>query len=169
MATSFPTSIDNFTNPTGTDNTNAAIGGRTHAQFHADMNDAMEAVQTLLGANGANVVRKDISGYDSGWQDLTLLNGFTASESGVNKYRRINGIVYLSWTINHPATITTNVPFILPAGYRPAFIIRAGAYTPWGDTSGSSIDISTSGTATVSTSTTGETWNAGYVTFPADN
>lgn len=43
MATNFPTSLDSFTNPTAADNLDTAVGGRTHDQQHADLNDAVEA------------------------------------------------------------------------------------------------------------------------------
>lgn len=44
MATNFPTSADSFTNPTAVD----TLDSPPHDQQHADINDAMEAVQTAL-------------------------------------------------------------------------------------------------------------------------
>jgi hypothetical protein len=44
MAINYPTSLDTFTNPTATD----LLTSPSHAQQHADINDAMEAVQTKL-------------------------------------------------------------------------------------------------------------------------
>lgn len=49
MATSYPASLDAFTNPGGTTKLGTAVGGRTHSQFHADINDAVEALQARLG------------------------------------------------------------------------------------------------------------------------
>ena len=47
MPTSYPGSLDNFTNPTGTDQTDSVTV--PHATQHADLNDAVEAVQAELG------------------------------------------------------------------------------------------------------------------------
>ena len=44
MTTNFPTSVDAFTNPTSND----TLDNPPHDQQHADINDAMEAVQTSL-------------------------------------------------------------------------------------------------------------------------
>jgi hypothetical protein len=44
MSTNFPTSVDAFTNPTSGD----TLDNPPHDQQHADINDAMEAVQTSL-------------------------------------------------------------------------------------------------------------------------
>jgi hypothetical protein len=47
MATDFPTSLDNLSNPAATD----SLSG--HAQLHADINDALEAIQTKVGVDGS--------------------------------------------------------------------------------------------------------------------
>lgn len=44
MATNFPTSVDNFTNPTANDSLNAP----SHSVQHANANDAIEAIETVL-------------------------------------------------------------------------------------------------------------------------
>jgi hypothetical protein len=54
VATNYPSSLDNFTNPTSTDTLDSATV--PHASQHADINDAVEAIETALGANLANVV-----------------------------------------------------------------------------------------------------------------
>jgi len=51
MATSFPTDLDSLTNPTATDKQN----NPDHATQHANINDAMEAVQTKLGKDSSTV------------------------------------------------------------------------------------------------------------------
>lgn len=53
MATSFPTSLDNFTNPTAADAMNSATV--PHATQHADANDAIEALETKVGVDGSAV------------------------------------------------------------------------------------------------------------------
>ncbi len=48
MATNFPTSLDNLSNPQGTD----SLAG--HATLHGNVNDAIEAIQAKVGVNGSN-------------------------------------------------------------------------------------------------------------------
>jgi hypothetical protein len=55
MTTSFPTSLDNFSNPAASDNLNTAVGGRTHSGQHDDLNDAIEAVEAKVGINSSAV------------------------------------------------------------------------------------------------------------------
>jgi hypothetical protein len=50
MATNFPTSLDNLTNPASTDPTDAP----SHSQQHADANDAIEALETKVGVNNSS-------------------------------------------------------------------------------------------------------------------
>lgn len=47
MATNFPESLDNLSNPQGTD----SLQG--HANLHANVNDAIEALQTKVGVDGS--------------------------------------------------------------------------------------------------------------------
>ena len=54
MATNYPTSLDSFVNPTSTDTLDSATV--PHAAQHDNINDAVLAVETALGANLANVV-----------------------------------------------------------------------------------------------------------------
>ena len=54
MATNYPTTLDTFTNPTSTDTLDSATV--PHAAQHDNINDAVLAVETALGANLANVV-----------------------------------------------------------------------------------------------------------------
>lgn len=53
MATNFPSGLDSFTNPTATD----AMDSVTvpHADQHADVNDAVEALQAKVGVDGSAV------------------------------------------------------------------------------------------------------------------
>jgi hypothetical protein len=45
MPTNFPTSVDNFTNPTANDSLNLP----SHSTQHANANDAIEAIETYMG------------------------------------------------------------------------------------------------------------------------
>lgn len=51
MTTSYPAALDSYTNPTATDELDDEIGTRTHSEFHADNNDAIEAIQAELGTD----------------------------------------------------------------------------------------------------------------------
>lgn len=53
MATTFPTTLDNFTNPSSTDPMNSATV--PHATQHANLNDAVEALEAKVGVNGSAV------------------------------------------------------------------------------------------------------------------
>jgi hypothetical protein len=51
MATGFPTSLDALTNPLSTD----VLTSPSHADQHADVNDAVEALQVKVGVTGSAV------------------------------------------------------------------------------------------------------------------
>lgn len=53
MSTNFPSALDTFTNPNGSDSLNAAAV--PHAEQHANANDAIEALQAKVGINGSAV------------------------------------------------------------------------------------------------------------------
>jgi len=51
VATNFPTSLDSLTNPTSSDSLNSP----SHSAQHANSNDAIEALQAKVGADGSAV------------------------------------------------------------------------------------------------------------------
>lgn len=53
MATGFPTSLDNLTNPTSTDTLDSVTV--PHASQHANANDAIEALQAKVGVDNSAV------------------------------------------------------------------------------------------------------------------
>ena len=53
MAINYPTSLDNFTNPTASDAMNSVTV--PHATQHADLNDAVEALEAKVGVNSSAV------------------------------------------------------------------------------------------------------------------
>lgn len=53
MAGAFPTSVTIYTNPTGTDKINVAVGGRTLDQYISDLCDDIEQVETKLGTGAS--------------------------------------------------------------------------------------------------------------------
>jgi len=51
MATNFPTSLDNLTNPAGSD----PVNNPSHATQHANINDAIEVLETKVGVNNSTI------------------------------------------------------------------------------------------------------------------
>lgn len=88
----FPTSLDNFTNPSGsTDRMNAV--SVPHAQQHADLNDAVEALEAKVGVDGSAVatsldykVSNKVTGPGSAtvsnFAAFSTLNGKNVADSG---------------------------------------------------------------------------------------
>lgn len=79
MATSFPGGLDSFTNPSATD----AMDSVTvpHADQHANLNDAVEALEAKVGADGSAVTSS--LDYKVAQQGLTLVKTQTVG-SGVS-------------------------------------------------------------------------------------
>ena len=85
MAINYPTSLDSFTNPTATD----LLTSPSHAQQHADINDAMEAVQTKL-AIGNTVIGTYID-YSA---SVTISKVTLGNATIVARYARVNNFVH---------------------------------------------------------------------------
>ena len=84
MTTNFPSSLDSFTNPSATD----AMDSVTvpHADQHADLNDAMEAVQAKLGVG---------AGTSGEWTSYTpTFTNMTASSTSF-EYAVVNELVFV--------------------------------------------------------------------------
>lgn len=76
MSTQYPGSLDNFVNPTPTDTLNSATV--PHAQQHANLNDAVEAIQTVVGLNPAGsflTVKDRIISVETQISNQSVLNG----------------------------------------------------------------------------------------------
>lgn len=77
MATNYPNQLDVLINPTATDTLNSNTV--PHHQQHADLNDAVEAVQTVLGINPAGSY-------------LTIKDRIAATESNISAQSVLNGL-----------------------------------------------------------------------------
>jgi hypothetical protein len=78
MATNYPNSLDILENPTSTDRLNST--SVPHHKQHADANDAIEAIQTVLGVNpaGSHLTVKDrIISLETDVVNQSVLNGLT--------------------------------------------------------------------------------------------
>jgi hypothetical protein len=87
MAINYPTSLDSFTNPTAS----SLLTSPSHAQQHADINDAMEAVQTKLAIG--NTVVGTYTAYTPTWTfGVTTGNGtFSSAYARVNDFTHYYG------------------------------------------------------------------------------
>lgn len=80
MASTYPSSLDNFTNPLNTDKLN----NPPHATQHADNNDAIEALEAKVGANNSAVT----TSHDYKLGEITSTDkavGKTATQTLTNK------------------------------------------------------------------------------------
>lgn len=105
MATNYPTSLDSFTNPSA----GSALNSPSHAGQHADINDAMEAVQAKLGT-GAGTIGTWTS-YTPTFTGLTVGNG-TLSFS----YTQINKLVHVvgRFSLGSTSSVATTPIMSLP-------------------------------------------------------
>ena len=94
MASTYPTSLDAFTNPTSSD----LLTSPSHSQQHSDINDAMEAVQTKLAIG--NTVIGTYTAYTPTWlYGVTIGNGTFSSA-----YARVNDLTHYYGTFTFGST-----------------------------------------------------------------
>lgn len=102
MATNYPNALDTLTNPTATDNLDSVTVPH-HAQ-HANANDAIEAIQTVLGVNpaGAHLTIKDrIINAETLINNQSLLNGLsdvTITSATSGNVLRYNGSQWVNYS-----------------------------------------------------------------------
>lgn len=78
MATNFPGSLDAYVNPVGSDGLASGAGGVSHANMHANLHDAVEAIEAKVGANGSGVT----SSHD--YKIDQLESGLSTAESDID-------------------------------------------------------------------------------------
>ena len=93
MASTYPTSLDAFTNPTST----SLLTSPSHAQQHSDINDAMEAVQTKLAIG--NTVIGTYQAWTPTGVTWTVGNGTWSAF-----YARVNNLVHIYGTFTWGST-----------------------------------------------------------------
>lgn len=102
-AISYPTSLDTFTNPTATSKTNSP----SHATQHSNANDAIEALEAKVGADGS-VVTTSHDYKLSGVTGSDLACSLTGTETLTNKTLTaptINGATLATTTLSGTTTI----------------------------------------------------------------
>ena len=120
MAINYPTSLDSFTNPSAS----SLLTSPSHAQQHADINDAMEAVQTKL-AIGNTVVGTYTAYTPSISSGVTIGNGVVTGA-----YCRVNNFVHLygKFTLGSTSAVTGSVVFNLPVNVNGTMAIDSMLY-----------------------------------------
>lgn len=84
MSTSFPTSLDSFTNPTGTDILGNASPALVHSTQHANINDSVAALETKLGVDGSAVATSI---------DYLLKNASSSNPGHKHTYASLTGMM----------------------------------------------------------------------------
>ena len=112
------------------------------------------------------------SATDSGWIDATPATNYATSsmkwsDAAVAKYRKLNGVVYLSGAIKC-TNAATSVMFTLPEGYRPAHLMYFnGLFVTSGDSEGQeSISVETDGDVVVKAPFANNTYHLDGMSFP---
>jgi len=105
MATNYPVSLDNLVNPTATDTLNSNTV--PHHLQHANANDAIEALQTVLGVSpaGSHLTVKDrIIAAEQSISTQSILNGLTdvtISSAATGNILRYNGSQWVNYSENN--------------------------------------------------------------------
>lgn len=105
MASNYPTSLDSFSNPSGTDSLNSP----SHSLQHADINDAVEALETKIGIGNSP------AGSATAGQVLTAQGGGTAIWA-------TPALVHIN-TTSFSAVATQSINNVFSADYRNYKII----------------------------------------------
>ena len=137
MATSFPTSIDTFTNPVATNPTNSP----SHATQHTHINDAVLAIETAIGTTASPVLAPVNSASGATASTPTFSNGVAAQLAQTTR----DAMVYLTEGTAGTAMVITIGPTNTPAntvvsssvatgGEVYAIRLPAGWYLKWSAT-----------------------------------
>lgn len=101
MTIQYPAALDNFVNPSVNDRLDSVTV--PHHQQHSDLNDAVEAIQTVIGLNpaGGHLTVKDrIASIESNVSNISVLNGLTdvtISSVTTGQVLRYNGSAWVNY------------------------------------------------------------------------
>lgn len=106
MASSFPGAIDSFTDPLS----GSPLNSPSHSAQHADLNDAVEKIETKLGI-GNTVIGGAGTSFTPTWTNYTRGNGTT-----IAKYVQVNKLVYvyIEETLGSTSSVTGDLTLTLP-------------------------------------------------------
>lgn len=115
MATTFPENLDDFANPSATDELTG------HADLHSNVNDAIEAIQTKIGVDGSTDVNSldykvdsletQISSLSNNTDTISTLLGLEGNNdltiSGIENKTTVDSFAVGNWkTIKYELQIT---------------------------------------------------------------
>ena len=131
MTTNFPSGLDAFTNPSATD----AMDSVTvpHATQHADLNDAVEALQAKVGVDGSAVTTSldyklaDLGTWTSWTPTIYPQSGSLTSYVAYGWYTQINDLVIIQFNIGITNTGTAGGACYLNLPVTPTSNTLAGA------------------------------------------
>ena len=135
MATNYPSSLDSFTNPAATDTLDSATV--PHAAQHDNINDAVTAIETALGANLANVVlpARSISTTAplTGGGDLSANRTLAVSAGSTSA----SGVLQLMDSVSSTSTTTAATPNSVKTSYdlANAAVAKTAYKASWGSDS----------------------------------
>lgn len=118
MATNFPASLDSLTNPSSGD----SLASPSHAAQHANINDAMEAVQAKLGVGAGTI--GEYTAFTTSATNITI-----ASQDCI--YAQVNEIVVAYYYVAFGGAASGDIYLSLPVdmtGYGASY--RGGAFPP---------------------------------------
>lgn len=117
MATNFPSSLDDFTNPTAQDSLNSDTV--PHADQHANLNDAVEALEAKVGVDGSAVTTSHDYKISALETDVaTAQSDITALE---NAAPQSGSIIQTQWTTLPVTNFQTTASTIQNTGFSVTF------------------------------------------------
>jgi hypothetical protein len=98
LSTLFPSSIDNFNNPTG-NSTYEDDAGYSHAAQHSNANDAIKAVETKLGTSSSTASANTVlRGTGSGTTAFGQVQNGDIANSSITLSTKVAGEAWTSWS-----------------------------------------------------------------------
>ena len=118
MASTFPTSLDSFTNPTAA----SLLTSPSHSLSHSDLNDAVEALETKV-AIGNTVLGNYIAYTPSFTAGLTIGDGtVTGAYCRVNNFVHVWGRIVFGSTTAVTGAVNLTVPVSIDATVAGTFL-----------------------------------------------
>lgn len=140
-----------------------ASAATSRAAFASNWTDLTDGGGTTLHTH---------AGTDSGWTAATPATGYSSSsmlwsDAAAAKYRKLNGVVYLSGALKCTDAGYT-VAFTLPEGYRPAHLMYFnGIFVTSGSAEGQeSISVETDGDVVIKAPFANNTYHFDGISFP---
>jgi hypothetical protein len=131
MATNYPGSLDNFTNPTSTN----TLDSPSHSLQHSDLNDAVEALETKLGAGAATpgtaTALFPLVAGTAGATSWTRLSatGITSGTATAGQLLRADGSGAAAWATPTGSGLVQIVPTSVAVGSGSGSVSATGAVT----------------------------------------